>query len=170
MLVELFFWGKLIEKKLLNRITMLFKNKLFKLGIAAISANILYVIQSSFTPLPVKAWGPEYEHATCHINTGIGTSPQNRSFSCFIERSGGAGATFIGFIPKVGINSQGSKVLTINMHHGDPTSTKSTLSITWADGRVEKIIGEKYQGQEQTFWTERGWEISFYPPRNEDSY
>ncbi|NJR45958.1 MAG: hypothetical protein HC775_09275 [Hyellaceae cyanobacterium CSU_1_1] len=56
------------------------------------------------------------------------------------------------------------------MHHGHPTTTKSTLSITWADGRVEKIIGEKYQGEVQTFWTERGWAISFHPPRNEDSY
>ena len=141
-------------------------NRLFKLGITAISANILYVLLFSFN-LPVKAWGPEYEYGVCDINTGIST--QRKTFYCFIESAGGTGMHYRTIIPEVGNGGKGSRLLTITTNASNPNIDPITF-IEWADGREEKVTGQKYQRKEWTIWIKRGWEISFHPPRNEDSY
>ncbi len=139
-------------------------NRLFKLGI---TANFLTILLFSFT-LPVKAWGPEYDYGVCDINTGIST--QRKTFYCFREIGGGAGMHYQSIRPEVGIGGQGAELLSIITYYPSNPNKSPTTVVEWADGRKEKVTGQKHQGKEWTIWIKRGWAISFHPPRNEDSY
>lgn len=97
----------------------------------------------------VQAWGPEYDSGKCEINTGRKVIP----FACDIERGGGAG----GYYMIISTASEGK----IGTYQMDTSLNPPPDEFIWSNGNQEVVRGAKWGASSWTFWTQKGWAVSF---------